>query len=168
MKKHPHLRGPYEKNRAMPAAWPCDALRLRGRQYRKTCRSHFLWALSNIFGHRRHPRGQCRLSFLCAGFGEEGGTGEGTSFCRWQRPKAAAGRARWRRRSFTGIDSRDEGLPSPQKAPFRDRLLRTQKAANVSTLAAFVGRTPGSGCYRCFLSNLTGLAVLPPSGLRAS
>ena len=53
------------------------------------------------FGHRRYPRGQYRLSFLCAGFGEEGGT-EGTPFCRQQRPKAAAGRARW-----TGIDSKD-------------------------------------------------------------
>ena len=27
------------------------------------------------------------------------------------------------------------------------------------------GRTPGNICYRCFLSNLTGLAVLPPSDL---
>ena len=60
------------------------------------------------------------------------------------------------------------GLPSPKKAPCPKRLLQTQKAANVFTLAAFVGRTPGSGCYRCFLSNLTGLAVLPPSGLKAS
>ena len=58
--------------------------------------------------------------------------------------------------------------PFPQKSPVQNLVLRMQKAANVSTLAAFVGRTPGSGCYRCFLSNLTGLAVLPPSGLRAS
>ncbi len=67
-----------------------------------------------------------------------------------------------------GIDSRDEGAPFPQKSALPNRLLQTQKAANVSTLAAFVGRTPDSGCYRCFLSNLTGLAVLPPSGLKAS
>lgn len=60
------------------------------------------------------------------------------------------------------------GLPSPKKAPSQNHVLQTQKAANVSTLTAFVGRTPGSGCYRCFLSNLTGLAVLPPSGLKAS
>lgn len=66
------------------------------------------------------------------------------------------------------MDSRDEGLPSPKKAHSQNHVLQTQKAANVSTLAAFVGRTPGSGCYRCFLSNLTGLAVLPPSGLKAS
>ncbi len=66
------------------------------------------------------------------------------------------------------MDSRDVGAPFPQKAPLQNHVLQTQKAANVSTLAAFVGRTPGSGCYRCFLSNLTGLAVLPPSGLKAS
>lgn len=66
------------------------------------------------------------------------------------------------------MDSRDVGAPFPQKAPLQKHVLQTQKAANISTLAAFVGRTPGSGCYRCFLSNLTGLAVLPPSGLKAS
>ena len=65
------------------------------------------------------------------------------------------------------MDSRDVGAPFPQKEPLQNHVLQTQKAANVSTLAAFVGRTPGSGCYRCFLSNLTG-AVLPPSGLKAS
>lgn len=66
------------------------------------------------------------------------------------------------------MDSRDVGAPFPQKEPLQNHVLQTQKAANVSTLAAFVGRTPGSGCYRCFLSNLTGLAVLPPSGLKAN
>ena len=33
---------------------------------------------------------------------------------------------------------------------------------------ALVGRAPGNLCYRCFLSDLTGLAALPPPGLEAS
>lgn len=66
------------------------------------------------------------------------------------------------------MGSRDDGAPFPQKSTSPKPRATNTKAANVSTLAAFVGRTPGSGCYRCFLSNLTGLAVLPPSGLKAS
>ena len=39
------------------------------------------------------------------------------------------------------------------------------KNRNGVPLRFFVGRTPGNVCCRCFLSDLTGLAVLPPSGL---
>ena len=39
------------------------------------------------------------------------------------------------------------------------------KNRNGTPLRFFVGRTPGNVCCRCFLSDLTGLAVLPPSGL---
>ena len=42
-----------------------------------------------------------------------------------------------------------------------------QKTRKPRTLlfAGSVGRAPGNICYRCFLSNLTGLAVRPPPGL---
>ena len=43
--------------------------------------------------------------------------------------------------------------------------VRPTKNRNGTPLRFFVGRTPGNVCCRCFLSDLTGLAVLPPSGL---
>jgi len=43
--------------------------------------------------------------------------------------------------------------------------LQDAKNRNGLPLRFFVGRTPGNVCCRCFLSDLTGLAVLPPSGL---
>lgn len=42
---------------------------------------------------------------------------------------------------------------------------RKRKNRNGDSIAVFVGRTPGNFCCRCFLSDLTELAVLPPSGL---
>ena len=55
------------------------------------------------------------MSFYESALGK--GEFEGDPLSRQQRPKAAAGRARWRRRSFTGIDSRDEGFPPKDTLP---------------------------------------------------
>ena len=56
--------------------------------------------------------------------------------------------------------------PAGLAEPNRGREELTKKGATV--LRPFGNRTPGNNRYRCFLSDLAGLAARPPSGSRNS
>lgn len=77
------------------------------------------WALGawhrSAEGHQAVSRAHTGASVTITRAGE--GMGEGGPLAREQRPNGGPkGRARQRRKSFTGIEGRDEGAPFPQKS----------------------------------------------------